>query len=134
MNNGNAGEISGKGNGTAQKTTHERSEKPPGKPHKDLSNEARVEHRVESEKTRVKTRVERETTWVKPRQESEKTRVEIISLLWENPYTTGPELARVTGISKKGIEWQLKRLKEDGVIKRVGPRKGGHWEVIEDDE
>ena len=32
-------------------------------------------------------------------------------------------------ISNKGVEWNLKTLKDEGVIKRIGPDKGGHWEV-----
>ncbi|WP_410510362.1 hypothetical protein RSJ42_11430 [Methanosarcina hadiensis] len=33
-------------------------------------------------------------------------------------------------MSAKGIEWQIRNLKEQGILKRVGPDKGGYWEVI----
>jgi len=38
----------------------------------------------------------------------------------------------VTGISTRAIEKQLDKLKQKGIIRRVGPDKGGHWEIIED--
>lgn len=33
-------------------------------------------------------------------------------------------------MSVKGMEWQLKRLKSKGIIRRVGASRGGHWEII----
>ena len=35
-------------------------------------------------------------------------------------------------ISTKAIEKHIKNLREDGIIRRVGPDKGGHWEVTDD--
>ncbi|MCK4541229.1 MAG: winged helix-turn-helix transcriptional regulator, partial [Spirochaetales bacterium] len=46
------------------------------------------------------------------------------------PYITINKLAEIVGISPKGVEWQISRLKKEGKIKRIGPDKGGHWEVI----
>ena len=40
-------------------------------------------------------------------------------------------MAEILAISEKGVEWQLSNLKAEGKIKRVGPAKGGHWEVVE---
>ncbi len=68
------------------------------------------------EKTRKKTR--------------KKTREKIISAIRKKPEITTYELAELIGITVKGIEWQLNKLKKEGKIKRVGPAKGGHWEVI----
>jgi len=72
-----------------------------------------------AKKTRVKTR---EITRVK-------TRVKILGLLKENPGMSILELAEKTGLTAKGIEWNLAKLKQEGVIARVGPDRGGHWEV-----
>ena len=58
-----------------------------------------------------------------------KTRVKIIELIKENPSITIPEIASETGLTVKGIEWNLKKLKEDGKLKRIGPDKGGYWAV-----
>jgi len=70
-----------------------------------------------SEETRVKTR--------------EKTREKILSNLNATPYITMNELTKIVGISKKGVEWQMAKLKKEGRIKRVGPDKGGYWDVME---
>ncbi len=40
------------------------------------------------------------------------------------------ELAEIIGISPKGVEWQISKLKKEGRIKRIGPDKGGRWEVM----
>ena len=58
------------------------------------------------------------------------TREKIIRFLVEKPSATQDDIAAMTGLSIKGIEWNLKVLKESGRIRRVGPDKGGHWEVI----
>ena len=60
----------------------------------------------------------------------EKTREKILSILKTTPYITIDELAEIAGISQKGLEWQIAKLKKEGRIKRIGPDKGGHWEVI----
>ena len=60
----------------------------------------------------------------------EKTREKIIRIIRETPGITAGQLAEVLEISRKGVEWQLNALKRDGVIARVGPDKGGHWEVL----
>ncbi len=61
---------------------------------------------------------------------AEKTREKILSILKATPYITINELAEIVGISQKGVEWQIVKLKKEGRIKRIGPAKGGHWEVI----
>jgi len=38
-------------------------------------------------------------------------------------------LAGFLGLSAKGIEWNLKKLKSEGLIERVGADKGDHWKV-----
>ena len=43
-------------------------------------------------------------------------------------------MADEIGISKKGIEWQIRRLKSAGRIERIGPDKGGRWRVTGDDD
>ena len=87
----------------------------------------------ENEKTRVeneKTRVENEKTRV----ENEKTRVKILNLMRENPYITSDEIAKALSITKKGVEWQLKKLRDENTIRHVGSTKGGHWEIVDDGE
>lgn len=65
------------------------------------------------------------------RKTREKTREKIVRLIQENGNITTNELAFEIGITEKGIEYHLKKLKEDLVIKRVGSDKDGNWVVIE---
>jgi len=60
----------------------------------------------------------------------EKTGEKIVRLLGENPRMTQAQLAEQIGLSRSGVEWQLKNLKAERVIRRVGPARGGHWEVL----
>ncbi len=39
------------------------------------------------------------------------------------------QIAGLIGLSSRAVEMQLAKLKQDGRLKRVGPKKGGHWEV-----
>jgi ATP-dependent DNA helicase RecG len=78
-----------------------------------------------------------EETVVKAREETReesgarvKTVEKIIGLISENPAITVAELTRKIGLSKKGIEWNIKKLRDNGVLKRIGPPKGGRWEII----
>lgn len=54
----------------------------------------------------------------------------IVSLIKENPRHSAKSLAKDIGISAKGVEKQLAKLKSNGIIRRIGPDKGGSWEVI----
>ena len=58
-----------------------------------------------------------------------KTRDIIMGLLSKHPFFTTADLAATIGISVKGIEKHLSKLKSEGVLKRIGPDKGGHWKV-----
>jgi predicted HTH transcriptional regulator len=59
-----------------------------------------------------------------------KTGEKIIALIRRNPVITRAEIAKNTGLSVRGVEWNLNELKKEGMLKRVGPDKGGHWEVV----
>ena len=62
----------------------------------------------------------------------EKTREKIFNAIRESPNITTSELAEKLTITIKGVEWQLKNLREQGFIRRVGPDKGGHWEILKE--
>lgn len=61
----------------------------------------------------------------------EKTRDTIIRLVRQNPNITTSELASSIGISANAVEKQIARLKKDGILVRIGPDKGGHWEIVD---
>ena len=34
-------------------------------------------------------------------------------------------------ITEDGVKYQLNKMKSQGLIKRIGPDKGGHWQLAE---
>jgi len=60
----------------------------------------------------------------------EKTVEKVLSLMAADPRVTQQELMDKTGLTRRGIEWNLKKLKASGRIRRIGPDKGGCWKVI----
>lgn len=63
--------------------------------------------------------------------ENEKSSVEIVRLMTENPKITAAQIAERLGITTRAVEKQIAKLRTKEIIKRVGPNKGGHWEIIE---
>ncbi|MCK5062600.1 MAG: winged helix-turn-helix transcriptional regulator, partial [Candidatus Aenigmarchaeota archaeon] len=62
---------------------------------------------------------------------TQKTTQKILELLKENPNYSRKELANLIGnITEDGIKYHLEKLKSEGRLKRIGPDKGGHWEVL----
>lgn len=53
----------------------------------------------------------------------------IIEAIRSNPKSTIAELALLTGLSVDGVKWNLRKLKDEQRLRRIGPDKGGHWEV-----
>ena len=53
----------------------------------------------------------------------------ILKILSNTPSITVREMSEILGLSRRGVEEQIKSLKQKGVIRRIGPDKGGHWEV-----
>ena len=48
----------------------------------------------------------------------------------KNSLITIPELAEALGVTTRAIEKQISKLQENEKIKRIGPAKGGYWQVI----
>lgn len=51
-----------------------------------------------------------------------------------NSQITTQEIADELGVSRRAITKQITNLREQGIIRRVGPDKGGYWEIIEPKE
>ena len=49
-----------------------------------------------------------------------------MALLSEDGKLSAAALAEKIGISSKSVEKHLANLKDDGIIRRIGPAKGGH--------
>ena len=60
---------------------------------------------------------------------SGKTSGKILIALKQDGNLTIPELASLIGVTERSIERNIKKLQEQGRLCRVGPAKGGHWEV-----
>lgn len=63
---------------------------------------------------------------------SQKSLQKTFSLILSNPNITAQQIADEIGITRVGVAKQLKKLQEQGIIRRVGPNKGGHWEIVDD--
>ena len=55
----------------------------------------------------------------------------IIDAIKANSNVTQEELAQIVGITRKNIIANMKKLQENGLIKRVGADKNGHWQIEE---
>ena len=61
---------------------------------------------------------------------SQKTSQKIIDLIKEDPYISTSKMAEIIGVDRRNIARNIKKLQEQGVVRRVGPDKVGFWEVI----
>ena len=54
----------------------------------------------------------------------------VLSILKTNPRATLDQVANVVGLSVRGVEQAIRRLKKAKRIRKVGGKRFGHWEVI----
>ena len=64
----------------------------------------------------------------------EKSREKILKMIRQKPTVTTQEMMDSLGLSRAGVEKIVKKLKQERRISRVGPDKGGHWEVVKDQQ
>ncbi len=62
---------------------------------------------------------------------SPKTEDRIIELIRHDPSVTTESLGMALGITKRAVLKQIDKLKTQGRLRRVGPARGGYWEIIE---
>lgn len=60
----------------------------------------------------------------------QKQDVSIIMLLLNDPNLTTQKIAEQLQVSRQTIATRIKKLQQEGYVKRIGPDKGGRWEVI----
>ena len=48
----------------------------------------------------------------------------------KNPSVTIPQIAVQLNLNSRGVARHIKTLQENGIIRRVGPDKGGFWVVL----
>ena len=59
------------------------------------------------------------------------TRKQILSEMRHNPNITKAELEIIIGISDTAIDNNIRYLKKNGYIERIGSNKDGYWKVVE---
>ena len=58
----------------------------------------------------------------------------IVDFLLHHPYAGRKEISFHLGsLSEDGVKYNLKVLQQKGVIKRIGPAKGGYWKVLSEE-
>ena len=64
------------------------------------------------------------------RKSGQKTRDAILDMIAQDAKVTSTQMAEALGINRSAISKHLKKMQEDGIIKREGPDKGGKWVII----
>ena len=54
----------------------------------------------------------------------------ILVMISKSSTITTEQMAARLGISTRAVEKHLSNLKAKGLLRRIGPDKGGHWEVV----
>ena len=60
----------------------------------------------------------------------QKTREAILGMINQNAKVTSTQMAKSLGINRSAVSKHLKKMQEDGIIKREGPDKGGKWIIL----
>ena len=79
-----------------------------------------------------------ELTWGKlvsanAQEKSSEKHASLLAYIAAEPSTSAKALADKLGITSRAVEKQLAQLKDQGKLQRIGPAKGGYWEIIERD-
>jgi ATP-dependent DNA helicase RecG len=101
---------------TTQETTQETPDTTPETP--ENTKKTPRKHQANTEKT--------------PRKPQETARKILLQRLRQQPESSVRALAETLGMSGASVRHHLRRLRAENKIRRVGPDKGGYWEVIED--
>ena len=63
------------------------------------------------------------------RKGGQKTKDSILSLISSDPFVTTNEMSKRLEINRSAISKHIKKLKDDHIIERIGPDKGGKWNI-----
>lgn len=58
----------------------------------------------------------------------------LLQILKVHPFSSKQELAEQLKISTTAIDKNIKALKRKELLRRIGPDRGGHWEVLANEE
>ncbi|TVR43181.1 MAG: ATP-dependent DNA helicase RecG [Planctomycetota bacterium] len=93
-----------------------------------------VEKTVSTDSEPISTEPDTVSTELGPDDGSVETEAAILALLRSDNRLTAKALAERLEPGQRAIEKQLAKLQRQGRLRRIGPRKGGHWQVIDDPE
>ena len=88
-----------------------------------------TEHR-KSKKKNDPIKSSQKTSQKSSQKTQQKTSQKIIELIREDAVITTQKMADNIGISRRAVAKAIAKLQAEGIIRRVGPDKGGHWQVI----
>lgn len=69
------------------------------------------------------------STEISSEKSAEKSSEKILALLVDEPTLSAKAMAAALGMSSRGVEKLLARLRSEGRLERVGAAKGGYWRV-----
>ncbi len=58
-----------------------------------------------------------------------KSSLKILELVFSNPHVTIPEMAKKIGITERGVEKNIQKLKEQKLLERKEGERSGYWEL-----
>lgn len=58
------------------------------------------------------------------------TRNKLVEIIIRNKNVTTEQMANLLNISRRAVAKHIKKLQEEGIIRRIGPDFGGHWEIV----
>lgn len=61
---------------------------------------------------------------------SQKSSQKILDMILSNPHITIKDMADALKITDRAVKKNINNLKTEGLLKRIGPDKGGYWEVV----
>lgn len=88
-------------------------------------------HDIETYRKSIEDIPESREKPTKNREKKIKSREKIIVLLSQDNSLSAAALAERIGITPKAVEKHIAKMKAEGILKRIGPDKGGHWQVVE---
>ena len=62
---------------------------------------------------------------------TENRKTKILEIIKKNNRISTQKMAKELGVSRMTIAREIDYLKQKGILCRIGPAKGGHWEIIE---
>ena len=68
-----------------------------------------------------------------PQKSSQKSSQKVLELISVDDKITTQEMADKLEISRRAVAKTIAKLQSVGILRRVGPDKGGHWEIVPTD-